>query len=101
MRLVGENPVDVILLKDRNARPKRNGGHGWASPGEACPYTVIVITGYATVELAGEAMKKGAYDFIAKPFTPEQLQLVVKRALERRALLQQAEAPKKGKRKDL
>lgn len=51
------------------------------------------------MELAVEAMKKGAYDFIAKPFTPEQLQLVVKRALERRALLQQAELLKKGKGK--
>ncbi len=47
---------------------------------------VIVITGYATVESAVEAMKKGAYDFIAKPFAPDQLRIVVKRALERRAL---------------
>jgi two-component system phosphate regulon sensor histidine kinase PhoR len=51
---------------------------------------VIVITGYATVESAVEAMKKGAYDFIAKPFTPDQLRLVVRRALERRALQKEA-----------
>jgi len=52
---------------------------------------VIVITGYATVESAVEAMKKGAYDFIAKPFTPDQLRIVVKRALERRALQKEAD----------
>jgi DNA-binding NtrC family response regulator len=47
---------------------------------------VIVITGYATVESAVEAMKKGAYDFIPKPFTPDSLRVIVKRALERREL---------------
>ena len=52
---------------------------------------VIVITGYATVASAVEAMKKGAYDFIAKPFTPDQLRIVVKRAHERRALQKEAE----------
>lgn len=52
---------------------------------------IIVITGYATVASAVEAMKKGAYDFIAKPFTPDQLRIVVKRAHERRALQKEAE----------
>lgn len=52
---------------------------------------VIVITGYATVQLAVEAMKRGAYDFISKPFTPDQLRLVVNRALERRRLQREAE----------
>jgi two-component system phosphate regulon sensor histidine kinase PhoR len=52
---------------------------------------IIVITGYATVESAVEAMKKGAYDFIPKPFTPDQLRLVVGRALERRAFQRETE----------
>lgn len=52
---------------------------------------VVVITGYATVDSAVEAMKKGAYDFIAKPFTPDQLRLVVERAAERRRLEREAE----------
>lgn len=47
----------------------------------------IVITGYATVELAVESMKKGAYDFLTKPFTPHDLKLVVKRALDKRELI--------------
>jgi PAS domain S-box-containing protein len=52
---------------------------------------IVVITGYATVDSAVEAMKKGAYDFIPKPFTPDQLRLVVSRALEKRRLELEAE----------
>ena len=52
---------------------------------------VIVITGYATVESAVEAMKKGAYDFTSKPFTPDQLRLGVRRAVERRLLQREAD----------
>jgi DNA-binding NtrC family response regulator len=47
---------------------------------------VIVITGYPTVDSAVEAMKLGAYDFIPKPFSPESLRLVVKKAIEKRRL---------------
>jgi len=46
----------------------------------------VVITGYATVESAVEAMKRGAYDFIPKPFTPDELRIITKRGLERRKL---------------
>ncbi len=49
-----------------------------------CP--VVVITAYGDVEIAVEAMKAGAYDFMQKPFSREQLQLVVNRALEHRRL---------------
>jgi DNA-binding NtrC family response regulator len=47
---------------------------------------VVVITGYATVESAVEAMKAGAYDFIPKPFVPEGLRIIVERGLEKRKL---------------
>ncbi|MCK5097580.1 MAG: response regulator [Desulfobacteraceae bacterium] len=49
---------------------------------------VIVITGYATVETAIEAMKIGAYDFIPKPYEPDQLRIVVNRAKEKLGLEQ-------------
>jgi two-component system phosphate regulon sensor histidine kinase PhoR len=51
---------------------------------------VVVITGYATVETAIEAMKQGAYDFIPKPFEPDQLRIVVNRAWEKINFIQEA-----------
>src|SRR5512139_1160402 len=62
---------------------------------------VIVITGYATVESAVETMKKGAYDFIPKPFTPDQLRIIVRRALEKRALQKEAEFLRKERERSL
>jgi DNA-binding NtrC family response regulator len=48
---------------------------------ESCPKTrVILITGYATVEVAREALVKGAFDFIAKPFKPKELRAVINKA---------------------
>jgi signal transduction histidine kinase len=52
----------------------------------------VMITGYATVELATDAMKLGAHDFLPKPFTSDELLAVVSRALQerrRRAAIQQ------------
>ncbi|MFZ5519085.1 MAG: response regulator [Candidatus Zhuqueibacterota bacterium] len=43
---------------------------------------IIVITGFATVETAVDAMKHGAYDYLPKPFSPDQLLAVVKRAMD-------------------
>lgn len=58
----------------------------------------IVITGYATVEYAVEAMKKGAYDFLPKPFSPDQLRIIVKRGLERRRLILETESLRREKK---
>jgi len=49
-----------------------------------------IITGYATVELAVEALKEGAYDFISKPFSGDLLLLTVERGLEKRRLAKEA-----------
>jgi DNA-binding NtrC family response regulator len=50
---------------------------------EQSPHSkVIIITGYATIEVAREAMTKGAFDFIAKPFKPDDLRDIIQRAAE-------------------
>jgi len=62
---------------------------------------VIVITGFATVEVAIEAMKTGAYDFIPKPFEPDQLRIVINRAMEKIRLTQEAERLERERRQTL
>jgi len=51
---------------------------------------VILMTAYATVPAAVDAMRQGAFDYLAKPFEPDEAVLVVERAMERRRLRQQA-----------
>ncbi len=52
---------------------------------------VIIITGFATIESAVDTLKKGAYDYLPKPFTPEELRKLVRKGLERRKLLKERE----------
>lgn len=86
---IRQNPYDLVLLD-----VMMPGGSGVDLIGpihEEDPDTsCIIITGYATVELAVEAIKRGAYDFLSKPFTTDQLVVAVDQGLERRHLAQQA-----------
>jgi two-component system, NtrC family, response regulator AtoC len=50
---------------------------------------VIMITGYATVDTAVTAINNGAYDYIAKPFKWEELEVVLRRAIERHRSMKQ------------
>ncbi|MBN2246757.1 MAG: sigma-54-dependent Fis family transcriptional regulator [Candidatus Aminicenantes bacterium] len=51
---------------------------------------VIIITGFATIESAVEAIKLGAFDYLSKPFTPAELRVIVNKALKSRELYTQA-----------
>lgn len=57
----------------------------------------VVITGYGTITSAVEAMKRGAYDFLPKPFTPNQLRFIVRRGLERRRSIKETERLRREK----
>ena len=52
---------------------------------------VIVVTAYATIETAVEAMRRGAFDYVPKPFTPQQLRLVLNRSQRMHRLQTQLE----------
>jgi len=55
---------------------------------EGLDFPIIVITAHGSIEAAVEAMKEGAYDFLPKPFDARHLDIVVRKALERRSLVE-------------
>ncbi len=50
---------------------------------------VIIMTAYATVDTAVQAMKKGAYDYIVKPFNPEDISLTIRKIIEHQRLVKE------------
>jgi DNA-binding NtrC family response regulator len=56
---------------------------------------IIIITAYGTMETAEEAVQKGAYDFITKPFRKETILITIKRALEWKKMQKELAALKK------
>lgn len=78
--MIEDNHYDILLLD--LMMPNISGFEVLERVRDIDPDTVvIVITGYATLEHSIEAMKKGAFDFIPKPFTPDQLRAVVSKSL--------------------
>ena len=70
--------------------PQLNGMDLLRAVREHTPESVVVMmTAYATVESAVEAMKVGAFDYIIKPFSPDQIEMVTKRAAERQSLIEE------------
>lgn len=68
--------------------------------GQAPETLVIMLTGHATVDIAVEAMKKGAFDFIAKPFETDELMAVVESALQKRRTSEENISARKASGKD-
>jgi len=86
LELLKEKSFDLVILDLK--MPGIDGMEVLEKIKESSPETaVVVITGYATVESAVEAMKRGAYDFLPKPFTPEEFRLIIERALEKKRLI--------------
>lgn len=74
------NKYDLIFLDLK--MPKSSGMEVLQSIKKLYPkIPVVMITGYASIETAVEATKLGAFQFIPKPFTPDELKLVAREAL--------------------
>jgi formate/nitrite transporter len=83
LRLIGDSKFDIVLCD-------------WKMPGfdgmdvveeidnRAPDVAVVMISGFPSVGRAAEAMKRGAMDYVPKPFTPEEISDVVKKAIQRK-----------------
>ncbi|MEP6443861.1 MAG: sigma-54 dependent transcriptional regulator, partial [Hyphomicrobiales bacterium] len=85
MDIIAKDPPDVAVLDVH--LPDMNGIEMLKElKARDVPTDVIIITGHASVNLAVDAMREGAADFIMKPFTAERLRVTVRNAAERRNL---------------
>lgn len=85
---IDENDYDVIILDIM--MPKIDGMEVLQRVKETHPdVDVIMVTGHSQIETAVRSMKLGAFDYLPKPFDPDELELTVERALERRRLLRE------------
>jgi DNA-binding NtrC family response regulator len=88
LRLVRQMPVDLVLLDIR--MPEVDGFELLEALRKEDPWvTVIMMTAYGSIEIAVEAMRRGAYDFITKPFAKEPLLRAVHKGLERNRLIRE------------
>jgi len=79
-------PFDLVLLDVK--MPGLGGIEALTRLKEMDPgLTILIITGYPSIETAVKAIKLGAYDYVTKPFTPDVLRMAVNRALERKSLV--------------
>jgi len=90
LELLGRRPFEVALLDLRLAQeqgldllPRLLA----LAPG----LQVVIVTAYATIETAVEAMRRGAFDYLPKPFTPDQLRVVLDRIARTRRLQSQVD----------
>lgn len=90
LALIASTPFDLVITDK-----KMPDGDGFAvlsaSQDADATLPVVMLTAFATVELAVEAMRMGAFDFISKPFVAEAVVAVTRRALERVRILRQNE----------
>jgi two-component system response regulator AtoC len=90
---------DVILTDVR--MPKMGGLDLLATlKAKQCAATVIVMSAYGNIDLALEAMKAGAYDYVSKPFKPDEIVLALRKAEERESLRRENRALREQIRQD-
>ncbi|MDE3035549.1 MAG: sigma-54-dependent Fis family transcriptional regulator, partial [Nitrospirota bacterium] len=82
---LGKDIFDLVITDLH--MPKVGGLEVLKAVKDSSPATVVlVITAFASTETAVEAMKRGAYDYLTKPFQVDEVQLIIRNALEKRRL---------------
>ena len=85
---IGSSQFEAIVTDQK--MPDGEGLNVLAAAREADPHVAVVfLTALATLELAVESMRKGAFDFLAKPFTPEVLRAAIQRACDHTRLVRE------------
>jgi two-component system response regulator PilR (NtrC family) len=85
VELLSREIFDLVITDLR--MPKIDGMEVLKAVKSASPETVVlIITAFATADSAVEAMKQGAYDYLTKPFQVDEVQLIIRNALEKRRL---------------
>lgn len=88
MEAIAEGDYDLIFLDIK--LPDRDGMEILREVHQTQPLLqIVVMTGYSTVQNAVEAMKSGAFDYLTKPFTDDELILATERALEKKRLMEE------------
>ncbi len=88
LEMIGRKEYDLVFLDIR--MPDLSGLEALKNIKTANPHVLVVmITAYASVETAIEAMKSGADDFLMKPFQPEQLKLLIEKLLNQKKLVEE------------
>ncbi|MGB2769490.1 MAG: sigma-54 dependent transcriptional regulator [Candidatus Zixiibacteriota bacterium] len=84
--ILEKEPIDIVITDIK--MPGIDGIQVLERVKEKYPdIAVIMITGYSTVQSAVQAMKLGAFEYIPKPFTPDEVLIVVEKALEKKSLI--------------
>jgi len=92
-----ENPSDIIISDVK--MPDMDGIALLTAARETYPdIGIILMTAFATVETARSAFKLGADDFVEKPFDVEELKLIVKKSIDKQALIDENRAFKRAQR---
>ena len=98
LELLKKNPCDVVVSDVR--MPDMDGIEFLRAARQFYPEIgIVMMTAFGTIDTAREAFKLGADDFIQKPFNNEELKLIVQRALDRKALIDENRALKQAQRK--
>ena len=88
LKKIDETAYDILILDVM--MPKMDGLEVLQHVKERHPeIDVIMMTGLSQIQTAVRAMKLGAFDYLSKPFDPDELKLIVDRALERRLLMRE------------